>query len=95
MNDRTRTNRSALLVIMLALAAWGAYHTIGVFRSELVKSEPDISKAVIKAAIVFVAMAAFLAFWGLLLFVRKRKENSQGKSQPSCPPSTKSPSDRI
>ena len=95
MTNRSAKSLAPLFVIMLALAAWGTYHTIGVFRAELVQPDGDVTKAILKAVIVFLSMAAFLSFWGMMLFLRKRKEESQNKEQPSCQPSAESPSDRT
>jgi threonine/homoserine/homoserine lactone efflux protein len=52
-------NRGMLLAIVLAVAAWGAYHAVGAY---LFNHNPW------RAAVVAACVAAFLAFWGLLLW---------------------------
>jgi len=51
-----------LRVLFLALFLWGLYHTLGVF---LYNHDPR------KAAIVFVCTAGFVAFWAMLLLLRR------------------------
>lgn len=62
-NDPVRT--WTLAGIMLALAVWGLYHTLGVF---LYNHDPR------KAAIVFGCSAAFLVIWAALLYFRPPRQ---------------------
>lgn len=76
MSEQTAIGKRVILFIMLGLTAWGIYHTVGIFRSE-----DDASKAIVKAAVVFVAMALFLGWWGALLFVFKRRQDKRLRNQ--------------
>jgi hypothetical protein len=58
------SNRTILIWIMLALAAWGIFHAFGAWL---------LNYDVRRPLIVIGCMAAFLAFWGLLLWTRHRK----------------------
>lgn len=82
MSEQTVVGKRIILFIMLGLTAWGIYHTVGIFRSE-----EDASKAMVKAAVVFVAMALFLGWWGALLFVFKRRQDKRLRDQNEHDPS--------
>ena len=53
-----------LLVLMLALLAWGLYHAVGTYQTG-----GDVRKPIIVLACMFV----FLGAWGVLLFRRNRR----------------------
>ncbi|MEX2142105.1 MAG: hypothetical protein WD894_22755 [Pirellulales bacterium] len=63
-------SRRWIVLLVAALAAWGLYHAVGAFL---------FNKDVRRGLVVFACMALFLAFWLLLLMVRKkRRERDTG-----------------
>lgn len=50
---------------MIALFAWGTFHTVGVY---LYSEQADIRKPLI----VYGCMLAFIGFWKLMLMTRNR-----------------------
>jgi hypothetical protein len=64
-----RQTRRWIMALVLALAAWGLYNAVGAYLFN-----HDIRRGVV----VTVAMAAFLAWWLLLL-----RLNSKTKNRPS------------
>jgi hypothetical protein len=73
--------RTILVVLTLALLAWGAYHAIGSYFGGFGGGnlQPDVRRSLV----VFAFMLAFLAFWWImLLFVpRKSRTDSRPKAK--------------
>ena len=68
LDPSAKNARAILLAIVLGLAAWGIFHTIGAYRS-VKPVEFDIRRSLIVAA----SFLAFLGFWGLMLYVRQSR----------------------
>jgi hypothetical protein len=57
--------RQWIVLLVAALAAWGLYHAIGAY---------FFNKDVRRGLVVLACMALFLAFWLILLRVRKSRQ---------------------
>jgi predicted permease len=60
-------SRRWIVLLVVALAAWGLYHAIGAFL---------FNKDVRRGLVVLACMALFLAFWLSLLMLRKKRQRS-------------------
>lgn len=74
--------RRWLLVIMLALAAWGAFHAFGAYYQYRPAGVPHNPW---RAVVVLACSGGFLAFWGLLL-AQRRARVSRNASRAARPP---------
>jgi hypothetical protein len=61
-NDPTR---QWIVLLVAALAAWGLYHAIGAY---------SFNQDVRRGLVVLACMALFLAFWLMLLKLRRRRQ---------------------
>ena len=57
-------SRRWIVLLMVALAAWGLYHAVGAFL---------FNKDVRRGLVVFACMVLFLAVWLSLMMVRKKR----------------------
>lgn len=57
--------------LMLALLAWGIYLAIGAYQAGLTQ---HTAKPIYRGLIVFGFTALFLAFWGVMLLVRRARQ---------------------
>lgn len=73
MSENDLPRRWLIGVILVALLAWGLYHTLGVF---LYSHDPR------QAAIVFGSVAAFLLFWLVLLAFFPPQAKERGEQKP-------------
>jgi membrane protein DedA with SNARE-associated domain len=61
----------AFIVIMFAVAAWGAFHAVGAYFGGF--NELHLRHDLRRTLMVLGCFAAFLAFWGAMLYARKRR----------------------
>lgn len=64
MNARMNQNRLVLVLIAVAIFAWGVYHAVGAY---FFNHNP------LRAVVVMACVAGFLGFWGLMLAARSRR----------------------
>ena len=62
--DENDPSRRWIVLLMAVLAGWGLYHAVGAFL---------FNKDVRRGLVVLACTALFLAFWMLLLRLRKRR----------------------
>ena len=60
--------RTLLLVIVLGLCAWGIFHVVGAY-----ESTNPVRYDWRRSAVVAVCFAAFLGFWGSMLWMRQAR----------------------
>lgn len=58
-------------IIMLGVAAWGLFHAVGAYFGGF--NDLPLRHDLRRTAIVLACFAAFLAFWGAMLYSRKRR----------------------
>jgi hypothetical protein len=63
--------RAAFALIMVAVLAWGAFHAVGAYFGGF--NEMHLRHDWRRTAIVFGCFVGFLAFWGAMLYARKRR----------------------
>ena len=68
------SNRLLILLIMLGVIAWGAFHAVGSYLGGLAPAGPgSLSPDVRRGLVVMGFTLAFLGIWALLLERQKRR----------------------
>lgn len=62
---------------MLALLAWGIYLAVGGYQAA---REQDTAAPLLRSLVIFGCTALFLAFWGGMLLLRKRRIHSRDRN---------------
>ena len=82
-----KNQKTILVTIVIGLAAWGIFHTVGAYRG----AEPD-DVDIRRSLVVAVSFALFMGFWGLMLWLRsvrlhqERQEREQEQEPRSDAP---------
>jgi hypothetical protein len=63
-------NRRLILLIVVGVFIWGTIHALGAY----LKYTPDSPWRVWRAFIVLICVESFLAFWLLMLALRRRRK---------------------
>ena len=70
-ND-TKTGRTVLIVLTVALAVWGVYHALGSYFGGM--GNENLQRDFRRSLVVLGCMAAFLGFWWWLMLTRKPRK---------------------
>ena len=70
-------NRHLIIWIVLGVFVWGAIHAVGAY----VNYSYDSPWRVWRGVVVLLCVEAFLAFWLLMLWLRRGRGGSSGKRQ--------------
>ena len=71
-----KDHRPILATIVIGLAAWGIFHTVGAYRGV----EPD-DVDIRRSLVVAVSFTLFMGFWGLMLWLRSAKLKREKQSR--------------
>jgi hypothetical protein len=73
--DPRRVQIKVLVVLTVALAAWGIYHAIGAYFGGF--GEENLRYDFRRSLVVLGCMGAFLGFWWFLVLTRKIRKNQR------------------
>jgi membrane protein DedA with SNARE-associated domain len=65
--------RNVLIGLTVALALWALYHALGSYFGGM--GQENLPRSVWRSVVVIGCMAAFLGFWWILLWNRKRHDS--------------------
>ena len=77
------TSRRVLIGIIVAVAAWGVFHAVGVYFGGINwNEEVDLRNAKYPAdfrrsLVVLASVLGFLGFWGLMLWLRSKRDDKR------------------
>jgi hypothetical protein len=69
-------------LIALGVAGWGIFHAIGSYLGGVnAEGGPALQPDVRRALMIAACVAAFLAFWGVMLYARKRRVERESRGE--------------
>jgi hypothetical protein len=79
--ENAKAQRTFLIVLSLALLAWGTYHAVGSYFGGI--GGGNLQHDFRRSLVVFACMAAFLGFWWILLLTQPSRSARTDRPPPT------------